>query len=120
MTGSLLLLYSSMFFFVCAIVGVGLFISALCSTQQQAILGSYIFLTPAVLLSGFATPIENMPEWLQYVTYANPPRYFLTVARGVFLKAMPADVVFHLTWPMALIALVTLTVAMRFFRGRMF
>ncbi len=119
LTGSLLLLYGSMFFYVCAIVGVGLFISALCSTQQQAILVSYIFLTPAILLSGFATPIENMPTWLQYVTYANPPRYFLVVARGVFLKAMPADVVFHNTWPMAIIALCTLTIATRFFRRKL-
>ncbi|MCE5317916.1 MAG: ABC transporter permease [Parachlamydia sp.] len=119
LTGSLALLYFSMFFFVCAIVGVGLFISALCSTQQQAILGSYVFMSPAVLLSGFATPIENMPVWLQYITYANPPRYFLKVARGVFLKAMPADVVFQETWPLALIAVFTLTVATRFFRRRL-
>lgn len=119
LTGSLALLYFSMFFFVCAIVGVGLFISALCSTQQQAILGSYVFMSPAVLLSGFATPIENMPIWLQYFTYVNPPRYFLKVARGVFLKAMPADVVFQETWPMAIIALFTLTIATRFFRRRL-
>lgn len=119
LTGSLGLLYFSMFFFVCAIVGVGLFISALCSTQQQAILGSYVFMSPAVLLSGFATPIENMPVWLQYITYANPPRYFLKVARGVFLKAMPADVVFQETWPLALIALFTLTGATLFFRRRL-
>lgn len=119
LTGSLLLLYTSMFFYVCAIVGVGLFISSLCSTQQQAILGSYVFMSPAILLSGFATPIENMPQWLQYVTYINPPRYFLVIARGIFLKAMPADIVFQNTWPLALIALGTLTMAMRLFRRKL-
>jgi ABC-2 type transport system permease protein len=118
-TGSLLLLYSSMFVYLCAIVGVGLFISSLCSTQQQAILGAFVFMSPAVLLSGFATPIENMPHWLQMITYANPPRYFLTVARGIFLKAMPAEMVFNQTWPMAIIALITLTGATWFFRRRL-
>ena len=118
-TGSLLALYSSMFVFVCSIVGVGLFISSLCSTQQQAILGSFVFMSPAVLLSGFATPIENMPDWLQPCTYVIPLRYFLVVARGSFLKAMPGDIVFENTWPMAIIAIFTLTAARWFFRHRL-
>lgn len=117
--GSLWLLYGSMFFYICAIVGVGLFISSLCSTQQQAILGAFVFMTPAVLLSGFATPIENMPDWLQVITYANPPRYFIAVARGIFLKGMPAEMVFEQTWPMAVIAVFTLTGASWFFRRRL-
>jgi ABC-2 type transport system permease protein len=117
-TGSFLLLYMSMFVFITSIVGVGLFISSLCSTQQQAILGTYVFMSPSVLLSGFATPIENMPDWLQTVTYLNPLRYFLVVAKGVFLKEMPFDVVFMNTWPMAVIALITLTIATLFFRRR--
>jgi ABC-2 type transport system permease protein len=79
--GSFLLLYFSMIVFVSAIAGVGLFISSLSQTQQQAILGSFVFMSPAVLLSGFATPIENMPGWLQILTYANPLRYFLMRCR---------------------------------------
>lgn len=118
-TGSLLLLYFSMFIFVCCIIGVGLFISSLCSTQQQAILGSSLFLTPSVLLSGFATPIENMPTWLQPLTYLVPLRYFLVIAKGVFLKAMPWDIVLSNTWPMAIIAAITLTVTTWFFRKRL-
>lgn len=118
-TGSVFLLYSSMFVFISAIVGVGLFISSLCSTQQQAILGSFVFISPAVLLSGFATPIENMPVWLQPFTYAIPLRYFLVIARGIFLKAMPAEIVLSNVWPMAIIAVFTLTGATWFFRRRL-
>lgn len=117
-TGSFLLLYSSMFVFVCAIIGIGLFFSALCSTQQQAILAAFVFNSPAVLLSGFATPIENMPLWLQYFTYINPLRYFLEISRGSFLKDLPAIDVFNNTWPMAIIAIFTLTGAAFFFRRR--
>ena len=118
-TGSLLLLYSSMFVFVCSITGIGLFISALCSTQQQAILGTFVYMSPSVLLSGFATPIENMPTWLQYFTYINPLRYFLLIAKGSFLKAIPTEVVFHNTWQMGIIAFFTLTTAMLLFRRRL-
>lgn len=118
-TGSLLTLYFSMFVFVTSIVGVGLFISSLSQTQQQAILGSYVFMSPAVLLSGFATPIENMPSWLQVVTYLNPLRYFLVIAKGTFLKAMPLDIALQNTWPMALIAVFTLSLATWLFRRRL-
>lgn len=118
-TGSIFLLYFSMLVFVSSIVGVGLFISALCSTQQQAVLGSYFFMSPAVLLSGFATPVENMPDWLQVVTYFNPLRYYLVIAQGIFLKAMPFKIVFMNTWPMALMAIFTLIGAGLFTRKKL-
>ena len=118
-TGSLWLLYVSMFVFVLSIVGIGLFISSLCMTQQQAVLGSFLFISPAVLLSGFATPIENMPAWLQPVTFAVPLRYYLITAKGIFLKAMPADIVFNNLWPMAIIAVFTLSAASWLFRRRL-
>jgi len=118
-TGSIFLLYMNMFVFVTAVVGAGLFISALCNTQQQAILGTYMFMSPAVLLSGFATPIENMPHWLQMVTYLNPLRYYLIVAKGVFLKAMPFDIVWANTWPLAVIAVINLAGSTWFFRRRL-
>jgi ABC-2 type transport system permease protein len=117
--GSFVLLYASMLVFISAIVGVGLFISSLSSTQQQAILGSFVFMTPAVTLSGYATPIENMPVWLQKVTLVNPLRYYLVIAKGLFLKDMPAHIVFENVWPMAIIALFTLTGASWFFRRRL-
>ncbi|AMV70965.1 ABC transporter permease [Desulfuromonas carbonis] len=117
--GSLLLLYASMVVFLAAVIGVGLFISALSMTQQQAILGTFVFLVPAIILSGFATPIENMPEWLQLLTYANPLRYFMVVVKGIFLKDIGAALVWSMTWPLALIAAVTLGSATWLFRRRM-
>ena len=81
LTGSLLLLYVSMTVFLLAVSGVGLFISSLSMTQQQAILGSFVFMVPANLLSGFATPVENIPDWLQPVSLAMPLRYFLVITR---------------------------------------
>lgn len=112
-------LYLGMFVYIMAIVGVGLFTSAMCSTQQQAILGTFLFMSPAVLLSGFATPIENMPEWLQIATYLNPLRYYLVIVKGVMLKAMPFEIVFNNIWPMALIAISNLTAATWFFHKRL-
>lgn len=117
--GSLLLLYGSAIFFLASVVGVGLFISSLSTTQQQAILGAFVFMVPAMLLSGFATPIENMPEWLQPVTLVNPLRYFLVIVRGVFLKDIPLAEVVLLTIPMALIAVTTLSAAAFLFRRRL-
>ncbi len=117
--GSLLLLYAGMVVFLAAVIGVGLFISSLSMTQQQAILGTFVFIVPAVILSGFATPIENMPDWLQLVTYANPLRYFMVVVKGIFLKDVSAAVVWSQTWPMAIIAAGTLGSATWLFRRRM-
>lgn len=119
LTGFLPYLYMGMFVYISSVVGVGLFISALCSTQQQAILGTFLFMSPAVLLSGFATPIENMPDWLQVLTYANPLRYYLVIVKGVLLKAMPFDIVFSNTWPMAIIAVVNMALATWFFRSKL-
>lgn len=118
-TGSFFLFYLAMFFFVCCIVGVGLFISSLCFTQQQAILGSSLFMTPSVVLSGFAAPIHNMPEWLQPFTYLVPLRYFLTISKGIFLKSMPAWIVWVNIWPLIVIALVMMSWTTWFFRHRL-
>lgn len=117
--GSFLLMELSMLVFVLSIVGFGLFLSALCQTQQQAVLSTFIFMTPAILLSGFAAPIENMPQWLQVVTYLNPTRYFMTISRGLFMKNLPYDFVFNQMWPMAIIACVMLLSATIFFRRKL-
>lgn len=118
-TGSILWLYLSMLVFLMSITGIGLFISSLAKTQQQAVLGSFMFSNPAITLSGYAAPIENMPQWLQTITYINPLRYFMVILKGSFLKNMPADVIFANTWPMALIALCTLSGAGWFFKRRL-
>ena len=114
--GSLLLLYASLVVFISAIVGIGLSISSIAMTQQQALLGSFFFLMPALLTSGYASPIENMPGWLQPFTYANPLRYMMIIVKGIFLKDMPATEVFSNIWPMAIIAVFTLGIATWFFR----
>jgi ABC-2 type transport system permease protein len=117
--GSLLLLYGSSIFYLASVAGLGLFISALSTTQQQAILGAFLFMVPALLLSGFATPIENMPAWLQPITIIDPLRYFLIVVKGVFLKDIPFSEVVRQTIPLCLIAVVTLGAAAWLFRRRL-
>ena len=102
-----------------SLIGVGLAISAASKTQQQAFLGAFLATNPVMLLSGFSSPIENMPHWLQIITYADPARWFLQISLGSFLKDMPASVVFSLTWPMLVIGLVTLGFASYLFRARM-
>lgn len=118
-TGSLFLFYVSLFFFVSTIVGVGLFISSLCSNQQQAILGTFIFMTPSVLLAGYATPIENMPTWLQPASYLIPFRYMLIIAKGIFLKDLPVHIILNNIWPMILIAIFTTLSATILFRKKL-
>jgi len=117
--GSLGALYIGMFLFILSGVGIGLMISSLALTQQQAMLGAFLFVVPAVILSGFATPIANMPEVVQWLTYADPLRYFLVILRGVFLQGDTADLLLHYYWPMAIIALVNLSFAAWLFRHRM-
>jgi ABC-2 type transport system permease protein len=112
---------SFFFLFVCtavyliSVLGIGLFISTISKTQQQAMMASFFFFQPAILLSGFATPIESMPMVFQYVTYLSPLRYFLVIVRGVFLKGVGL----HILWPQVLALLVLglliiLVSAMRF------
>lgn len=117
--GSLPALYLGMFLFLLSAVGIGLMISALAVTQQQGILGAFLFLVPSVILSGFATPIANMPVLVQHLTYLNPLRYFLRVLRGVFLEGNDYRLLADQYWPMAVIGLVTLTLAAWLFRHRM-
>lgn len=93
--GSLLLLFGATALFLMSTLGFGLFISTISTTQQQAMMSSFFFIFPAMLLSGFAFPIENMPQVVQYFTYLNPLRYYLVIIRGIFLKGVGADIL----WP---------------------
>ena len=119
LAGNLGLLYLALLLFMLSAVGIGLMISSLCSTQQQALLGAFLYLVPSIILSGFATPIANMPPAMQALTYINPLRYCLIAVRGVFLKDMPLDLLIHQLWPMAVIGVVTLTAAAALFRRRL-
>ena len=92
-TGEFGLLLLCLVLFVLSVVGIGLMISSICSTQQQAILGSFSIIVPAVILSGFASPVENMPVFLQWIAECIPLKHFLIILQGSFLKALPpADV----------------------------
>lgn len=116
--GSIILLYIAIVVFLSSVIGIGLFISSLCSTQQQAIIGVFMFLSPAILLSGYATPISNMPDWLQTLTLANPIRHFVVISKGIFLKDLPFDAIVDHLWPLVIIAIVTLSSAMWLFRHK--
>ncbi|MCR5224722.1 MAG: ABC transporter permease [Alphaproteobacteria bacterium] len=109
--GSVILFLWSMLVALLSIVGVGLFISSISSTQQQAVLGCITFMMPAVLLSGFVSPVEDMPVFLQYFTYLNPMRFFIVLTRGIFLKGMSiTDVTINLI-PLLFTAAITLSLA---------
>jgi ABC-2 type transport system permease protein len=110
-TGQLLLFPFSLSLFVLSVVGMGLLISSLCNTQQQAIMGSFFSSIPFVLTSGFATPVENMPEWLQWGAELNPLKHYLVVVQGSFFKSHGlADVVANI-WPLLPLALASLAIA---------
>lgn len=117
--GSFWLLLPSLELFILSVVGIGLMISSVCATQQQAILGTFAIGVPAVLMSGFATPVENMPTVLQWMAQGIPLTHFLILVEGTFLKAMPLSDIIANTWPLAVIALVTLSMAVIFVRSRL-
>ena len=116
--GSLLALYAGLALFLLSAVGVGLMISSLAVTQQQGLFGAFLFLVPAVVLSGFATPIANMPPLLQELTTLNPLRHFEVVLRRVFLEGATFPVVAPELVPMAIIGAVCLAAATWLFRWR--
>ena len=118
--GGLVPLYLGLVIFVVAVTGIGLMISSLAVTQQQALLGAFLFMVPSIILSGFATPIENMPEIVQDLTLINPMRYFLVVVHGVFLEGASVPSLLPQYWPMALIAAVNLAAAGWLFRRRVY
>jgi len=118
--GSLPALYCGLALFLMSGVGAGLLISSLAVTQQQGLLGAFLFMVPAIILSGFATPIANMPPIVQAITRIDPLRYFLVILRKVFLEGAGFDVLLHQLWPMALIGTAALALASWLFRHRMY
>ena len=114
--GSLLLLFVATTFYLMTTLGIGLFISTVSRTQQQAMMSVFFFYFPCVLLSGFMFPIANMPEAVQYLTYANPLRYFLVILRGVFLKGAGTETLWPQVAALLAMGLVTLFFTSRRFR----
>lgn len=115
-SGSLWLFYISTTIFLLAIVGIGLFVSSICRTQQQAILGTFMFQMPAMLMSGYISPIENMPIFFQKLTFFNPIRFYMVIVKGLFFKNMQADVVFTNLVPVGITAMITLYCAYWMFK----
>ena len=105
--------------FLLASVGIGLVLSALVSTMQQAMLFAFVFLMPFILLSGFTTPLSAMPKGLEATTVVNPLRYGVDIARRVYLEGASVGTLWRDLWPLALIAAITLAGAARLFRRRL-
>jgi len=93
--GHISVLFTGAVLFLLCMLGTGLLISTISSTQQQAMVTAFFFIMPAIVFSGFGFPISTMPQWLQYMTYASPLRYFLIVLRGTYLKGVGMDIL----WP---------------------
>lgn len=114
--GSLFLIFCSTALYLLSTLGIGLFISTVCQTQQQAMMSVFFFFLPAILLSGFVFPIANMPEVIQWLTYLNPLRYFLVIVRGIFLKGIGMSILWPQMTALALIGMAVLFLASRRFR----
>jgi ABC-2 type transport system permease protein len=114
--GSILRLLFATVLYLMTTLGVGLVISTISNTQQQAMMSTFFFYMPSMLLSGFMFPIPNMPVVVQWLTYLNPMRYFLVIIRGIFLKGVGFDVLWPQLLALAIIGTVTLGLASRRFR----
>jgi ABC-2 type transport system permease protein len=114
--GNLVLLFASTGLYLMTTLGVGLLISTVSQTQQQAMMSTFFFYFPAVLLSGFMFPIANMPEIVQWLTYLNPLRYFLVIIRGIFLKGVGPTILWPQMLALAIMGVVTLWLASKRFR----
>lgn len=120
LAGSAISLYITLWIFLISCIGIGLSISALCSSMQQVMVYCFVLMLPMVLLSGMGTPVENMPEWLQYLTYANPVRFAVEAVRRIYLEGCGlADVAFNFV-PMLAAAAVTLPAAAWLFRNKLY
>lgn len=114
--GSLKVFLCSLFVFLLSIVGVGLFISSICKTQQQSILGVFAFQMPGLLISGYISPIDDMPILWQHISAINPLRYFLVIIKGLTLKEMSTSCIIENLIPLLIIGIITLSIAGWMFR----
>lgn len=118
-TGSfILLLFTSILYIMCTL-GIGLLISAISSTQQQASMSMFMIIFPLILLSGFAFPIVNMPEVIQWITYINPMRYYLDIIVGVFLKGLYLDRLQEQTMALFILSILYIGLAALYLRKKL-
>jgi ABC-2 type transport system permease protein len=116
--GSLVYLYGAILLFLLNCLGIGIFISTISNTQQQAILTSFFVNMPMILFSGFMFPIQNMPSYFRLLADINPMRYFLSCARTIFLKAAGWEALKWNFLAMAVIGTIIFTAAVLSFRKR--
>jgi len=109
--GSLAVLWLGVMLYILCMLGVGLLVSTVSATQQQAMVTAFFFIMPAITFSGFAFPISSMPRPMQWITYGNPLRYFLIVIRGVYLKGVGLDVLWPQMAALAILATFLLTLS---------
>ena len=114
--GNLGLLFAATTLYLLTTLGVGLLISTISQTQQQAMITTFFFFQPAMLLSGFVFPIANMPKVIQWITYLNPLRYFLVIIRGIFLKGVGLNILWPHLLALAVIGVATMALARTRFR----
>ncbi|MBN1850115.1 MAG: ABC transporter permease [Deltaproteobacteria bacterium] len=117
--GSLLLLFMAVCLFLLSSLGIGLFISTLSDTQQQAMMTTFFFIMPFFMLSGLIFPIANMPQMIQWFTYLNPLRYFLVIIRGIFIKGVGLEVLWPQFAALTIIGILVFAGAVHFFRKRL-
>ncbi|MGB9698023.1 MAG: ABC transporter permease [Thermodesulfobacteriota bacterium] len=117
--GSVFLLLGATTIYLLSSLGIGLFISTISRTQQQALMTMFFFFVPAILLSGFVFPISNMPEVVQYLTYADPLRYFLIIIRGIFLKGSGLDILWPQMLALAILGSTVFTLSSLWFRKKL-
>jgi ABC-2 type transport system permease protein len=114
--GSFVMLYAGLILFLLAAVGIGLVVSSVSATMQQAMLYGFVVMIPFVLLSGLTTPISSMPEPIQYFTLINPLRYAIEMVHRVYLEGAGLALLMSDLWPLAVMAVVTLSAASWMFR----
>ena len=117
--GSFFTLYVGLTIFLLAASGIGLLLSSIAATMQQALLYAFMLIMPFALLSGFTTPISSMPEFLQYFTLINPLRYAIEMAHRVYLEGSGLALLWPQLWPLGVIATVTLSASAWMFRHRL-
>ena len=117
--GSFVTLYAGLSLFLLAAVGIGLLVSSVAATMQQAMLFSFVLVMPFTLLSGLTTPLSSMPRALQYATLINPLRYAIDMTHRVYLEGAGLGLLLPDLWPLAVLAAVTLAVAAWMFRHRL-
>jgi len=118
--GNFFLYMFALIIFLASVSGVGLFISSICKTQQQAMLGVFVFMFPCLILSGYSAPVENItPEFLQKLTVINPLRFFLIISKGIILKNVNLLIVMKNLIPIIFITIFTLFAANYSFKNKL-